>query len=210
MSLCHTDRQIIQADIRKHFRSYREACQRADRLLLKLRDDNYLRGAMRNSVGKLTPSALYVHERALNLMPVILRLYEHCGSIAAGRPPEYTLVKLHHDRRAVAWLGYPDFDSDPHPRTAWSYHVTFPDMDTGYEDYSARENRPLLHRKEEFLAFDDPARPKYERLTRAEKAAGLYENPSHIGTEAGWGAELDRCAVSLRGHRLIKRQASGS
>ena len=194
----------VKANVRRFFNSYKEACRRADRLLLKLRDDTYLRGAMRNSAGKMTPSALYIHRRAAASMPVVLRLYEHCGAIAAGRPPDFTLLKLHHDKHAVSWLGYAQFDSDPHPRTEWSYQVTFPDMDTTYTDYTSRSNRPLLHRKEEFLAPDDPDRPKYERLTRSEVKAGLYANPSIIGTEKGWESELVRCGVALRGHRLVR------
>lgn len=198
----------IQVNVRRFFPSHKQACQRADRLLLKLRDDAYLRGAMRNSVGKLTPTALYVHRRAVDRMPVVLRLYEHCGAIAAGRPPDYTLVKLHHDRRAVTWLGYPEFDSDPHPRTAWSYQVTFPDLDTRFQDFSSRANRPLLHRKEEFLADDDPLTAKYARLTKAEVKAGLYASPHLIGTEDGWSSELQRCGVALRGHRLVRASVS--
>lgn len=194
----------IQMDVRKFFGSHRAASQRADRLLLKLRDDQYLRGAMRNSVGKMTPTALYIHVRALDRAPIILRLYEYCGAVAAGRIPDATLVKLHHDRRAVAWLGYPEFDSDPHPRTAWSYQVTFPDFETSFTDFSSRANRPLLHRKEEFLTPDDPLAGKFSRLTRAEVKAGLYKNPHLIGTEDGWSAELERCAVRLKGHRLVR------
>ena len=194
----------VKLNVRRFFPSYKDACRRADRLLLKLRDDTYLRGAMRNSVGKMTPTALYVHDRAVSSMPVILRLYEHCGAIAAGRPAAYTLLKLHHDKRAVSWLGYTNFDTDPHPRTDWSYQVAFPHMDATYTDFSTRTNRPLLHRKEEFLASDDPDRQKYERLTRSEVKAGLYENPSIIGTEKGWESELARCGVALRGHRLVR------
>lgn len=200
----------LQVNVRKFFPSYKQACQRSDRLLLKLRDDTYLRGAMRNSVGKLTPTALYIHARAVDHMPVVLRLYEHCGAIAAGRPPDYTLVKLHHDRRAVTWLGYPDFDSDPHPRTSWSYQVAFPGLDTKFQDFSQRANRPLLHRKEEFLHPDDPLSAKFSRLTGAEVKAGLYANPHLIGTEDGWNAELARCGVSLRGHRLIRSSVTQS
>ena len=55
----------IQADIKRCFKSYREACARADRLLGKIRDDIYIRGAMRNSPGKMTATALYVHRRAI-------------------------------------------------------------------------------------------------------------------------------------------------
>ncbi len=194
----------IQLDLRKFFGSHRAAIQRADRLLLKLRDDQYLRGAMRNSVGKMTPTALYIHVRALRRAPIILRLYEYCGAVAAGRIPDATLVKLHHDKRAVAWLGYPEFDSDPHPRTAWSYQVSFPNFETSFTDFSSRSNRPLLHRKEEFLSSDDPLAGKFSRLTQAEVKAGLYRNPHLIGTEDGWAAELERCGVRLKGHRLVR------
>ena len=83
----------VQSDVRAFFSSYREACRRADRLLLKLREDDYVRGAMRNSVGKMTPTALYVHRRAVDEMPVVLRLYEHCAAIATGRPSGWNVVK---------------------------------------------------------------------------------------------------------------------
>lgn len=196
----------VQADVRAFFPSFQDAVRRADRLLLKIRDDVYLRGAMRNSVGKLTPTALYVHRRAASDMPVVLRLYEHCGAIAAGRPSDYTLVKLSHDKRAVSWLSYPDFDSDPHPRTSWSYSVSFPGFEVTHTDFEGRLNRPLLHRKEEFLAPDDPLVPKFSRLTKQELKAGLYLQPSLIGTEDGWNDALQRCGVELRGHRLVSRR----
>ncbi|MFD3618760.1 DNA phosphorothioation-associated putative methyltransferase [Streptomyces sp. NPDC058676] len=196
----------VQLDVRTFFSSYKEACQRSDRLLLKLRDDTYIRGAMSASaVGKLTPTALYVHQRALERMPTVLRLYEHCASIAAGRPQEWTLAKLRHQGRAVSWLDYPDFDTDPHPRTLSSYHVDLKTLETSFTSYADSLNRPLLHRKHEFLAADDPDADRYKRLTAAEAKAGLYEHPHLIGTENGWEAELVRCGRALRGHRLVRR-----
>ncbi|MFJ2805069.1 DNA phosphorothioation-associated putative methyltransferase [Kitasatospora sp. NPDC087271] len=195
----------VQLDIRRCFSSYQEACKRADRLLLKLRDDAYVRGAMRASaVGKLTPTALYVHRRAVDRMPTVLRLYEHCAAIAAGRPQEWTLIKLNHHGRAVSWLDYPGFDADPHPRLRSSYSVEMSGLEATYVSYEESEDRPLLHRKHEFLAADDPDVPKYRRLTDAEIRAGLYEQPYLIGTEKGWKAELERCARELRGHRLVR------
>ncbi|WP_055478296.1 DNA phosphorothioation-associated putative methyltransferase [Sphaerimonospora mesophila] len=196
----------VQLDVRAFFSSYKEACARADRLLLKLRDDSYIRGAMSSSkVGKLTPTALYVHRRAVDLMPVVLRLYEHCASIAAGRPADWTVVKLRHQGRGVSWLDYPEFDSDPHPRLKTSYMVELSTLKTSFTSYEDSTNRPLLHRKHEFLAPDDPDVPKYRRLTESEIRAGLYENPHLIGTEQGWEAELRRCGRDLRGHRLVRR-----
>lgn len=196
----------VQLDVRAFFTSYKEACQRSDRLLLKLRDGTYIRGAMQcSAVGKITPTALYVHQRALDRMPTVLRLYEHCASIAAGRPQEWTVAKLRHQGRAVSWLDYPDFDTDPHPRILSSYQVDLKTLETSHTSYANSTNRPLLHRKHEFLAPDDPDAEKYERLTAAEVRAGLYEHPHLIGTEDGWEAELVRCGRALRGHRLVRR-----
>ncbi|MFF4198842.1 DNA phosphorothioation-associated putative methyltransferase [Nonomuraea sp. NPDC001831] len=196
----------VQLDVRAFFNSYKEACLRADRLLLKLRDDAYVRGAMNGSkVGKLTPTALYVHGRAVEHMPVVLRLYEHCASLAAGRPPEWTVAKLRHQGRGVSWLDYPEFDDDPHPRLRSSYMVDLTTLKTSFMSYEQSTNRPLLHRKHEFLHPDDPDVPKYRRLTDSELRAGLYAQPHLIGTEQGWEAELARCGRQLRGHRLIKR-----
>uniref|UniRef100_UPI000E25BCA7 DNA phosphorothioation-associated putative methyltransferase n=1 Tax=Nocardiopsis sp. FIRDI 009 TaxID=714197 RepID=UPI000E25BCA7 len=181
-------------------------CRRADRLLLKLRDDSYVRAAMRGSrAGKLTPTSLYVHQRAIDQIPTVLRLYEHCAAIAAGRPATWNIVKLQHEGRGVSWLDYLDFDTDPHPRLTSSYTVDLATLRTSFTSYLECEDRPLLHRKQEFLTPEDPDAAKYWRLTRAETRAGLYANPGLIRTEQGWEAELRRCGRQLRGHRLIRR-----
>jgi DNA phosphorothioation-associated putative methyltransferase len=196
----------IQADVRTFFESYKEACRRADRLLLKLRDDSYLRNVMRNSVGKMTPTAIYIHRRACERMPVLLKLYEHCGAVAVGRPVDWDIVKLSHEGRSVSWLGYPEFDKDPHPRLAWSYNVDMRTLEGSYRSYLGSGNRPLLHRKHEFLSPDDPDAVKYCRLTERELRAGLYEHPHLIGNEIGWTAALEAAGVRLKGHRLVRRE----
>lgn len=48
--------------------------------------------------------------------------------------------------------------------------------------YADSTNSPLLHRKHECHAEDDPNAPKSRRLTGAEVRAGLYESPHLIGT----------------------------
>lgn len=196
----------VQADIKHCFKSYREACARADRLLAKIRDDTYIRGAMRNSPGKLTASALYVHRRAVAQIPVVLRLYEYCGFVAAGRPEGWNILKLEHRGRRVAWSSYPEFDSIPHPTLDWTYGVDMSTLEGTLQRFGERSNRPLLHRKEEFLDPEDPLAAKFRRLTTAEVKAGLYQNPTLIGLEDGWESELTRCGVELRGHRLIRRR----
>lgn len=196
----------VQADIKHCFKNYREACVRADRLLAKIRDDTYIRGAMRNSPGKLTATALYVHRSAVSKIPVVLRLYEHCGFIAAGRPEAWNILKLDHRGRRVSWSSYPQFERSPHPTLDSTYAVDMSSLEATFQRFGDRSNRPLLHRKEEFLDPMDPAAVKYRRLTAAEVRAGLYSNPTIIGLEIGWESELQRCGVELRGHRLVKRR----
>lgn len=194
----------VQSDIRAFFDSYKEACRRADRLLLKLRDDTYVRSVMRNSVGKMTPTAIYIHRRAVEKMPVLLKLYEHCGAIAVGRPSDWDIIKLAHEGRSVSWLGYPDFDRNPHPRLAWSYNVDMRTLEGSYRSYVDNDNRPLLHRKHEFLSPEDPEVAKYRRLTEQEVRAGLYAQPHLIGNERGWETALKLAGMYLKGHRLCR------
>lgn len=194
----------VQDDIRDMFGSYKHASWRAARLLGQLRNDLVLRRTMRASIGKLTPSALYIHRRALSQAPLLLRIYEECGALAAGRPSSWDLVKLHHDRRMVSWLAYPDFDEDAHPVLHCSDHVDLSTLKAGHVEYTDSPNPPLLHRKEEFLAADDARVPLYTRLTASETRAGLYSRPEAIGTRQGWEEELVRCGRALRGHRLVR------
>lgn len=194
----------VQSDVRTCFGTFKHATWRAARLLGQLRDDSILRRTMRASPGKLTPTALYVHRRALSSCPVLLRLYEECGALAAGRPAEWDVVKMHHDRRMISWLAYPRFDADPHPALHSSYHVDLRTLKVGMTDYADAPNPPVLHRKEEFLRPEDSRYDLYARLTRSEARAGLFLNPHIIGTRHGWNAELQRCGRELRGHRLVR------
>ncbi|GAA4680091.1 hypothetical protein GCM10023347_38520 [Streptomyces chumphonensis] len=151
-----------------------------------------------SAVGKLTPTAPYVHRRAVDRMPTVLRLYEYCASIAAGRPSEWTVAKLRHRGRTVSWLNYPDFDKDPHPRIRSSYQVDLQSLETSHTSYADSVNRPLFHRKHEFLAPDDRDVDRYKRLTASEVRAGLSnhrtssaqrtagrQNSSAVGASSG-------------------------
>lgn len=195
--------KTLAADIKAHFGKYSDACLQADRLLLATGDPAIVLVAARSSsVGKQTPSALYVHRSALGLLPPVLRVYEGCGRILAGTVEHANMVKLSVTEPQVSYLTYPDFDRDPHPTLRSAVTVNLRMLSVDWRDYSRSENPPLLHRKEEFVAPDDPRRQLYERLTRAERRAGLYEHPERIGTLRGWQQALADARVKIRGHRL--------
>lgn len=194
-----------QADCRSLYDSFRTACSRADWLLWAVGQPDQLRRAVRASrVGKITPTALYVHNRAAEQVPAVLRVYSVCGELVAGRPPDANMLKLHHDRPAVSFLSYPDFDTNAHPRLAESLTVDLRTLQANTRDWTTQQNRPLLHRKEEFLDPTDAKYDRFARLTRREVAAGLYRQPSIIGHEDGRDKILGGAEYRVSGHRLIR------
>lgn len=118
------------------------------------------------------------------------------------------MIKLSIVEPQVSYLTYPDFDKDPHPTLRSAITVNLRKLTVEWRDYSRSDNPPLLHRKEEFLGADHPRRPLYERLTRSELRAGLYEHPERIGTLKGWQNVLALAGVTCRGHQLQQTRRS--
>jgi len=198
----------LAGDIRALFGTYAEACHRADKLLLACGDQSAVYLSARSSrIGKQTPSSLYVHRSAVAELPPLLQVYEGCARVLSGTVPNANMVKLSVTEPQVSFLSYPDFDANPHPTLKAAVTVNLRKLTVEVRDYSRSDNPPLLHRKEEFLGRDDPRRPKYARLTASEKRAGLYEHPERIGTLLGWEATLRDCGVTIRGHRLVRRES---
>lgn len=196
--------RTLATDIRTHFSDYTTACIQADRLLLACGDPAIvLVNARSSQVGKQTPSALYVHKSALAELPPVLQAYEGCARALSGTVEHANLVKLSVVEPQVSYLSYPGFDRDAHPTLSSAVTVNLRKLTVDWRDYSRSENPPLLHRKEEFVSAEDPRRRLYERLTKQELRAGLYESPQTIGTLHGWQSTLDAAGVAVKGHRLL-------
>ena len=193
----------LATDIKAHLGTYRSACVQADRLLLACGDPAIVLVSARSSkVGKHTPSALYVHRSALDVLPPVLRVYEACARVLAGTVEQANMIKMSVTEPQVSYLSYPRFERDAHPTLASALTVNLKRLSVDWRDYSRSDNPPLLHRKEEFIRLDDPRRGLYTRLTRTEWRAGLYEQPDRIGTLRGWQQMLAAKAVTVKGHRL--------
>lgn len=198
----------LTRDIRALFGGYPAACAQADRLLFASGKIDLVDLAARTSpVGKNTPSSLYVHRTALPSLPTLLRLYEGCAQALVGTVEGANIIKLSVTEPQVSYLSYPTFDKSAHPTLSAAVTVNLARLSVDFRDYSKSENPPLLHRKEEFVAEDHPKRQLWERLTRSEIRAGLYEHPERIGTLRGWEASLEACGVVVRGHRLARMTA---
>jgi DNA phosphorothioation-associated putative methyltransferase len=199
----------IRLDVRAFFSTYNQACAAADELLFSAGDRSKLDRAFSSApVGKLTPSALYVHESALSKLPPVLRVYEACGRVLIGTVEGANVIKLHRDELRISYLKYPDFETDPHPALAASMLVHLQTFRVKYREYTGSDNPPILHRKEEFVAEDHPLRDGFAELTRQEEAAGLYESPSTIGTRSGWERVLKENRVLIEG-RAVRQVEHG-
>ena len=197
----------IREDIQVFFDGYAKALKVADDLLFSLGDLARLRRAAGEStVGKVLPDSIYIHETAVSYLPTALRLYEGCARRYLGSVESADLIKLSLKRPVVSYLSYPGFDRSGHPKLEQSLRVDLQTFQVRLIDYKKRENPPILHRKELFVAPDYPCFAKFERLTKQEEKAGLYENGlSSIGTQMGWDECLRESGFIVRGHRLARR-----
>lgn len=195
----------IRLDIKAFFHSYEQAWRRAEDLLFSAGNLANIDTACRSApCGKLTPDALYIHSSALQLMPPILRIYEGCARNYVGVPEGVNIIKLHRLKPKVSYLSYPDFDQDPHPSLHGALVVPLRDFDVKYWDWASSDNPPILHRKEEFVSNEYPLRDKFQRLTRQEEKAGLFEHSNMIGRLQQWQKLLIDKRLRIVGHRLIK------
>lgn len=196
----------LRYDIRALIGSYKEATRQADELLFSAGNlDLIATLATDATVGKRLPTALYVHTSALDLLPAPLRVYEGCARWLVGEVEDVNIVKLSTSKPKVSYLAYPSFDKDPHPELINTTYVRLRDLSVDNRSYAASENPPILHRKEQFVGPDYPARVKFARLTAQEERFGLLDADTRlIGNRAGWDQRLAEAGLRLSGHRVVR------
>lgn len=197
----------VRQDVKAFFRNYTQACSLADLLLFSAGVREKREAAFRASpVGKLMPTALYLHDSALHRLPAVLRLYEGCARSYVGRVEGANVLKLHRDQPRITYLSYPDFDAQAHPALLTTLSVHLQAFSIHQRSFQTTINPPILHRKEDLVAEDYPLRERFQRLTKQEERHGLFEDPSTIGTSDGWRAALTARGVTIRGHRLFRQR----
>jgi DNA phosphorothioation-associated putative methyltransferase len=120
---------------------------------------------------------------------------------------EFNLLKFHTASPKISFLSYPDFVNAPHPALAESIIVDLVTGKTRRDDYRARANPPILHRKETFIPADHPLHGKFAKLTRQEQAAGLLDDTARIGFRLNWEKLLAAKHLCFKGHRLVETTA---
>ena len=155
-----------------------------------------------SSVGKRLPDALYVHVSALEHLDPALQALERKVRASTTLAETATLVKFSLHKAQLAYLFYPDFDTEAHPALQSSIQVNLATLEVTQRDYSTTPNPPILHRKETFVAPDYPHYATFAHLTQQQVAMGLLDNSREIGTQLNWERRLTQQGIEIHNHAL--------
>jgi DNA phosphorothioation-associated putative methyltransferase len=156
----------------------------------------------RSPVGKHLPDALYVHQSALSALDPTLQAVEAQARTAVPLAAQATLVKFSLSQPQVAYLFYPDFDTEAHPALHSSIQVNLKTGMVGDRDYSTTDNPPVLHRKETFVTADYPHYDRFGWLTQQEETLGLLDQSRGIGFQRAWEQRLRDRGLEIHDHAL--------
>lgn len=156
--------------------------------------------------GKRIAGALYLHESALpeGAREAVLR----AAALASVPSERATVAKFQADSPVVSLLEYPRFFEDGFPALATSWTVDLASGAAVERAYAARDNPPILHRKEQMLAADHPKRGVLEALTAQAESLGLFSDTAIIGRAAAWEEELAARGLTLEDNRLVSVAAT--
>lgn len=194
-----------RGDIKGFFASYKDACQRADDLLMQLGNSATVDQACVDfGLGKMLPDALYVHATLEPQLPLILRIMVGCArSFADGELPEkVTVLKIKRDGHGVTFLESEDFETHEHPAVLRMTKVKFLQGKIISRDFSNSTNPTIYHRKELFLSPDHEAYERFAALSAQEEAAELLGSAA-IGRRGAWEALLAERGLRIEDHQLL-------
>ncbi len=163
-------------------------------------------GAAKGSVGKRVGGFVYVHRDALAAAGE--RVADTVGRAAAPRPDlEWNVAKVADTPATagkVSLLLYEDFSSSAFPALLRAAALDAAGGTFVVTDYSARDNPPILHRKETLLSPDDPRIPAFRAITAKAEERGLFRDTKTIGTRRAWERLLKDAGLRTEGGLLLE------
>ena len=189
-------------DIKDFFGSYKQFSSDAEALLFSLGNSSAMGKALNNiSIGKILPDAVYVHPSYLKDLSPPVRIKVGIAKALVGDIDECNLIKINKTKDKISFLVYEDFDEVEHPALLYSYVVDIPKAKIKEWDFTTRENPPILHRKETFVAPDYPMYKQFKKLSEEEEALGLLGH-NNIGTMLKWEKFLISKGLVVAKHRV--------
>ena len=157
----------------------------------------------KQSIGKITPTAYYIHISQLTSLPEDAQIAIEKGFEQAGLNEDsiFNVLKIAHDLSSLSFLHYPEFFENSFPELESSWHVDLKLMSSSFRTYANSFNPPILHRKELLLSEDHPEKVRLQIFTKEAESIGLFKDSSRIGFKNQW----DNLVMS-KGYRVEKHK----
>ncbi len=168
-------------------------------------------------IGKRVGESVYLHNSALwpaqegrplgDIVDQAMGFVDR--QLPASQERVIDIVKFSQRKPVVSLLCYPTFFEDAFPAINHAYTVDLKAGTVKERDYSKYTNKPILHRKELFLAKDHPRYEEFAAITRTIEDLGLFCDTKRIGYEWAWGRRLADAGVKVFGNQIISPCPTG-
>ncbi len=166
----------LQADIKSHFGTYRQAQEKGLALLFSTGQEEALEQAVAGlKFGWFDDKEGHfsIHCSLLHELPAALRIYIQCGAHLYGDPQEADIIKIHLWSKKLTFLHYDDFDRQPFPELRIRIKIDLLNRFVTVFDHAEGKEHQLLFFKERFLSAGDPLRAKAEVISGRLRKLGL-------------------------------------
>lgn len=155
--------------------------------------------------GKRVGDAVYMHVSMLEEQSGAIRdLVTAAATLAPDAEGRFSVVRIALRRPEIGLLDYPRFFEEPFPALRASWLVDLETRRVSSVDFSARDNPPILHRKELLLPAQHAERARFASLTASLEDYGAFEQPAHtIGQRLQWERALASLGLKVENHQVV-------
>jgi hypothetical protein len=159
--------------------------------------------------GKRVHQNCYIHISLLHEQPAaVQRVVENGRRLARIDDQDFNVIRFS-QKQQIGFLRYGQFFDDPFPKLESACLVDTIGKKVRRTDFTARDNPPILHRKELLLATEHPNRSQLSALTEVLEKKGLFGNDHRIGYKKQW-EDIHELALSVRSHTPVRTRGSAS
>lgn len=171
---------------------------------MKLKIAEAVRETLSLKLGKQTPTACYLHRSYLTALPETMEKIIFSLDSVIARQINWNILKIYKQEPKLSFLYYPDFEDEAYPVLDASLVIDLESLGQKFRSYKDVVNKPILHRKELFVAPSHSCFALFSEITKEGEEAGLYDNSSEIGFSQSWQFFLKQKGYELVDGRLFR------
>jgi hypothetical protein len=158
--------------------------------------------------GKRVHQDCYIHISLLDEQPAAVRsAVEKALCLARIDHQDFNVIRLS-QRQQIGFLHYRLFFEDPFPTLTAACVVDLIGKKVRRTDFTARDNPPILHRKELLLPAEHPSRSQWSALTEALERRGLFRDSQRIRYQTQWVDRLTSHGIQIIDHAIVEAGAA--